>query len=517
MNKKIFGLLSVLMLAGGMTGCKGDFLNTQPSTSLSDKTLSESASGVNGVMNGIHNMFYMYNFGHRFGSGAQALGTQLDFLGNANVNSLPAIYMPVYRWTDHRDPNGSINYKAWDYMYTIIQHCNTLLQMTAEPGEMDPKVHKALRGEAKVIRAYCYNYLTVLFGKRYDKGGDNSSLGVILRLEPTIDPMARSTVAECYTQIVKDLEEGISELEAGAVQTRKNRITLPTAYGIAARIYMTMHDYAKAESYAAKAISTFKGRLQTGDELVDGFNDSNAVEWMWGYTQAGDQNNFYVNYGANYTYNFAGYNNSLKFAVNRSYYDKMGEKDVRRKWFVALDRGDKIPADADPDYFAEGDWETTGQCIKYRTKSSSSTMMDNLLMRLGEMYYIKAEAQVRQGNTSGAAETLATVMKTRDPEYVVNAALSADDLAKEILRNKRIDMYWEGQEFFDMKRLAEIPNRISAGNDTYMEDKDKATFVARNSGDNVKGLPKSANDLAWEFLIPYEELVGNKLCKQNPQ
>lgn len=523
MKKKIIGLLSLLILAGAAAGCRKDFLNTEPSSSLSDKRLAQSKEGITGVMNGIHNMFYMYSFGQGFGNGALSLSTQLDFLGNTVVNSLPAIYMSNYRWTEHRDPHGTLPYYAWDYHYTVIQHCNTLLKMTAEDSKtIEPKTLQALRGEAKVVRAYCYNVLTSLFGQRYVPGTSNDTPGVILRLLPTIDPMPRASVAECYAQIVKDIEEGISDLEKGTPQTKKNRITIPTAYGIAARIYLMMQDYAKAEAYAGKAIQTFKGKLQSGQALLDDFNNLDATEWMWGYTQATDQNNYYAGYAAHYSYNFNSNKvSSLRFAVNRSYYDKMGEKDVRRKWFVALDRGDKIPATGSANYFKGGtkkpNWETTGQCIKFGVKTLGFTFMDHVMMRLGEMYYIKAEAQARQGKVAEAAATLNTVMKSRDPEYVADTKLSAEDLAKEIMRNKRIDMYFEGQEFFDIKRLGEVPNRLAAGNDKYMTEVAAAMFRDRNSGKNAEAMPKDANDKVWQFLIPYQELKGNKLCKQNPQ
>lgn len=522
MKKILIGLLSVLILAGTV-GCKDDYLNTSPTTSLSDEMLKQTPAGVSGVLEGIHGMMYTYTFAQVFGYGAPSLNTQLDFLGNSVVNSVAAYHMGVYRWTDHRDPQGAINFYAWDFYYTLIQHCNTLLKMVDESEDLkkeDPKIVNGMIGEAKVLRAYCYANLTQLFGKRYVKGGDNSTLGVILRLEPSIDQMPRSTVEECYTQINLDIKEGLSALEKGVQQTRKNRISMATAYGIAARVALAQQEYNQAEQYAAKAIQSFDGELQDGEKLVDGFNNFEADEWMWGYRQAPDQNLYFAGYGAQYSYNFAGHNQGLKFAINRSYYDKMGENDARRKWFVALDQGDKIPEDADASYFEGGTskpgWETTGQLIKFRTKNPEASSMDNVMMRLGEMYYIQAESQARQGKVAEAAATLNKVMVTRDPDYVADATLSADELAKEILRNKKIDLFYEGQDFFDMKRLGEIPNRLASGNDAYMDDTQKASFNKRNTGVNVKGLPADANDKVWEFVIPYDEIKGNQLCEQNP-
>ncbi|WP_282918490.1 RagB/SusD family nutrient uptake outer membrane protein [Porphyromonas macacae] len=522
--KRISYIIAAVFLLAFAFGCKKSFLDTAPTDSLSDETLKQSLKGIEGVLDGIHNMFYMYYFGQRFGDGSGCLNVQLDMLSNSHVNSLTALWMSVYRWTDHRNPNGKINYLTWDYYYTLVQHANTVLKMSAEAKAIAPEDMNRLRGEALIVRAFCFSNLVQLFGKRYVPGGDNSSWGIVLRLEPNIDPMPRSTVAETYAQINKDIKEGLELFAKAKILGKKNRLTMGTAYGIAARIAMAQQDYPLAEKYANEAMKATKAKLQSGDELLNGFNNYEASEWMWGYRQAADQNRHYAGFGAHYSYNFkGGWNESLRYAINRSYYDKMNKTDVRRKWFVALDQGDKIPDDADPGYFlvdkntGENKWETTGQCIKFAVANDKSSFIDQVLMRLGEMFYIKAEAQARQNNIQGAVATLEEVMKTRDPQYTVSQDMkTADKLAEEILRNKFIDLYFEGQAFYDIKRLGIVPNRLASTNDKYMNEKQKAMFKQRNSGKNVEGLPKDASDKVWEFVIPYKELVGNKLCQQNP-
>ncbi|SJZ77286.1 RagB/SusD family nutrient uptake outer membrane protein [Porphyromonas cangingivalis] len=519
MKKILVSLISLSMLVG-ITGCKKDFLETAPSTSLSDATLKESAKGIDGILNGIHNMFYMYYFGQRFGDGSASLNVHMDFLSNSSVNSIASLGMGTHRWIDHRDPKGIINFRVWDYYYTIIQHTNTVLQMTEGGNGIAPEDLNRMRGQCHVIRAFCYNNLVQCFGKRFVRGGENNTPGVVLRLKPTIEPMPRSTVAECFEQINKDIEEGLNEMKNAKLTGARNSISLGTAYGIAARIALTQQDYAKAEEMAQKAIevSTTAGiRLQVGSELLDGFNNYQASEWMWGYHQAEDQNRYFAGFGAHFSYNFiGGWNDSFFFAINRSFYDKMGANDIRRKWFVAEDQGDEIPADADPGYFNDKKWERTGQCIKFRVLNPKRSDIDQVMMRLGEMYYIKAEAQAQQGKLAEAGTTLNTVMITRDPNYTVESTLDKDALIKEIMRNKRIDLYWEGGAFYDMKRLGEVPDRLSAGNDKYMTSDRADDFRKRNSGTNVKGLPKTADTKEWEFAIPYDEIVGNKLCEQNP-
>jgi len=90
-------------------------------------------------------------------------------------------------------------------------------------------------------------------------------------------------------------------------------------------------------------------------------------------------------------------------------------------------------------------------------------------------------------------------------------------LIEEILRNKRLDLWGEGQRFFDMKRLGIVPDRLHSSNITkYLSGVDSTTAVTRNSGDNVARMAKTADDNAWQFAIPYSELRANKLCEPNP-
>ena len=64
-------------------------------------------------------------------------------------------------------------------------------------------------GEAKFVRALCYYTLLNIYCRPY-ADGNGSKLGVILRLTPAVDAtgndVARSTVEECYVQIIKDLK-----------------------------------------------------------------------------------------------------------------------------------------------------------------------------------------------------------------------------------------------------------------------------------------------------------------------
>ena len=76
---------------------------------------------------------------------------------------------------------------------------------------------KRIEGEAKFLRALNYFELVRFFGKQYEAGKNNTQLGVPIVLKTVTDfngdlSVARNTVEEVYTQVIKDLNESIANL-----------------------------------------------------------------------------------------------------------------------------------------------------------------------------------------------------------------------------------------------------------------------------------------------------------------
>lgn len=531
---KLFRYILVCSLGAlALTSCKGDYLDTAPTSSVGEKVAEHTPTGVIALVNGIHNMMYSYGFGQLFGFGIPSLNYQLDLLGDDVINTSVAYYMTVYRWTDHRwtKDGEQINYMAWDCYYTIIQQANTAIYSYKNYLSKEERKQPAVKyayGEALGLRAYAYHCLVQLFAKRYNASTASQDLGVILRTDANYatqyDPAPRATVAAVYDQIEADLKASMDELKPPTEQSKtRNHLTYSVVAGIAARVAMCKADYAQAKTYAQAAIADQTHKLD-GASLTNGFNDYTAPEWMWGYRQAEDQNYFFGSFYAHYSYNFNAHNKGLRFAVNRSLYNELGAKDVRRKWFVCDDLGDQVPKDAAPEYFATKgatkNWEITGQSIKFKAQGPKSSFGDVVIMRVAEMYYILAEAQARLGEESDAQKTLYTIVKTRDEDFT-QPTETGTALIDKILLHKRMDLIYEGVRFFDMKRLGTPPKRLEAANFDILKNVLKLQSIyeraiERNSGTNAAEIPTTADDPRWQFSIPYQEIVGNKLCVQNP-
>lgn len=534
------GIRYILIASLGLlslSACQHDYLDLAPTSMLGQKSAEETTEGVVGLVNGLHHMMYNYAFGQVFGYGIPSLNVQLDLLGDDVINTKPAYHMNVYRWIEHRDrtdSKGTITYRAWDAYYTLILQANKAIESYRTKISEDARKQAKTRyayGEALAIRAYAYHQLVQLYAKRYNAATATSDLGVILRTDKNpskqFEPGKRSSVAECYTQIEEDLKESLATLKDLEQIEERNHLRYSTVCGIAARVALCKSDWAGAEHYASEAIAQAASRLAQGEELIDGFNNYEAPEWMWGYRQSDTQDLSWGSFSVSYAYNVVGHTKSLRFAINRDLYDQLGKQDVRRKWWVCLDQGNQVPKDAYAPYFAMNgevpQWEITGQSIKFKTKREGSTLMDLVMMRLAEMYYIKAEAEARQGKESAARQTLLDIVKTRDREFALPTT-SGEELIKQIFVHKRIDLFEEGVRFLDLKRLGQTFDRSKASNfKILLEYKGlgggKAAYDVgqnRNTGSLAQEIPTTADDKRWQFSIPYQEIKGNNLCEPNP-
>jgi hypothetical protein len=97
---------------------------------------------------------------------------------------------------------------------------------------------------------------------------------------------------------------------------------------------------------------------------------------------------------------------------------------------------------------------------KYREQFTGASVEYSIVLRLAEMYLIRSEARLAQGDLIGALEDLNHVRNTAGlPD--VGAGTDAEILAA-ILRERRVEFFTEhGHRFFDLKRLGMLGQVLS--------------------------------------------------------
>lgn len=487
---KIWGL--ILFASVVLSACEKDYLETAPTNRVAQPDVFKTTSNAWAAVNGIHRMLYQQWNGNQDQGGQSANMIYMDVMGEDLVMTAQANgwFINEYKWLSHRNVNSRVPFFNYQFYYQIIANANMIIANI--DGAQGPDTDKkAIKGQAQAYRAWSYYQMVQLFGKRYEAGTTNSQLGVPLVLTPTIEPQARSTVEDVYTQINKDLDDAITNL-TGYTRPNKSHINVNVAKGFKARVALTQQKWALAAQMASEARQGFT--LMSNAQYMEGFNNYSNPEWMWGSHQQDDQTTYFYSFFAYMSANFNSSNiRGNPKAINSKLYNQISATDIRKQLWDPTGANTAFP-------IPPGGVRKPYMNRKFLSSGgSSSSIGDVPLMRAAEMYLIEAEAKARLGQDVPAATALFTLAKNRDPQYTQSLQIG-EPLVNEILTQRRIELWGEGFRFYDLKRLNVPLDRTGANHQTSLT-------VLFN-------LP--AGDKLWEFLIPQSEINTNPLIEQNP-
>jgi hypothetical protein len=172
-------------------------------------------------------------------------------------------------------------------------------------------------------------------------------------------------------------------------------------------------------------------------------------------------------------------------------YQTIPATDCRKKCYVdfAIDdmssRAEKLEAlsayTAHPDWLLDGTgtaahsngyaYTVGGLPLKFRVAGGEAGRANQYIgwvvavpmMRVEEMYLIEAEAAAHQDAGRGVELLKNFVTTYRDPGYICKAS-SVEDAVEAVFLQKRIELWGEGQTFFDYKRLNHSVDRTTSTN-----------------------------------------------------
>lgn len=258
--------------------------------------------------------------------------------------------------------------------------------------------------------------------------------------------------------ILGDLEKA----ERMIVHLNDNSKTMPhldCVYGLMARCYMWAEDYTNAEKYARLAIDNSTSTPVTESQALNttsGFNDIN--QWMWGtqyYT--GYVNNLYcwtANMCNEISYGYTGTQLGSFVQIDANMYNRISDGDWRKLLWKAPAgstlEGQNTFIDA-----TVGAQLSDYASLKFRPGGGSVNdyTVGNVtgvpFMRIEEMYFIEAEAAAHNDEARGKKLLEDFMKRHRNPNY----SFKGSNLIDEIVFQKAVELWGEGQFFFDVKRL----------------------------------------------------------------
>lgn len=408
-------------------------------------------------------------------------------------------------------------------LYKMIKSANDIIGSLASLSEDELNEDtRAYLGTAYVYRALMYHDLYNMYLPAKNDYTDVSAVeGLTVPIivssaeEETEYKTARAPKEVLSAFVLADLDKA-EALLANYTPKSGTYPSLAVVYGIKARMFMTIMDYANAATYARKAIETSGKTPMNEDQWTDpakAFCDaSGSNSWMWYYTISGNNMGNLCNpTGFLAGESDWGYNSLTAFSVHKWIYDRLNRSDFRKKSFIDPDR-EKYPVDYyrwAPGFLDDYPFEKLQdyRCFKIRCKEadwmtySIGGAVDFPIMRVEEMYLIEAEAVGMKDGESAGAALLEKFMQTyRDPEYSYAEAKSTfgegfvKNFQEEVLYQKRVEFLGEGVGFFDAKR-------IRPGLKTWYEG---SNIIHPTVAYNMKEVSPY-----WNFVIPQSEIENN--------
>lgn len=509
--KKIF-ILS--LLAGTLfVSCNNDLLEPFTPGSLTEDVAYTSSTDLQRLMNSTYGLVanredvvfssvFTDECGIGFANGGQGINDNYVFFLNISSAS------PDIIWTQA--------YIALSRTNRVIAFADKIIAATDPSNTAELAKLRFLKAEGLTIRALLHLRIMAYFSP--DLKSDTALAGVLAdNIISTSDaPKLRSTNGEFYTLIHKDLDAAIalfsSTVSPYSGATAKLYASANLAKGLKARAYSYKGDYPNAETWANNVINTSGLVLANATNYASVFvTDAEPAntEVIFRLKRTLQQSAQATNIGNGYASVTSLISGSPFYEVGRSLFNILNATptDVRRNVIVGS------TSRIDPNYATSADYRNTDVLVlaKYPGSASVGNLnSDFKVMRLSEMYFIRAEARVAEGDLTGAATAIKAVLDGRFPTaQAAPVYANATAAWKGILDQRRLEFAFEGYRFIDLKRIGTLAGAAI--------DRDPADYSSSSSnypGGNPANLPLTSTKFA--LPIPVTELNANPTIQQNP-
>lgn len=313
---------------------------------------------------------------------------------------------------------ASGDYSDWSVPYNAIYVANTVLDGL---NKIQPdSARNRLIGQALFYRSWQFYNLLQTFALPYDSVSASTDLGIPIRTSSDFNlQVPRSTVKDCYSQIINDLKLCIGYLpQTTASPTQPTSIA---SKAFLARIYLAIGKYHLAGLYSDSV-------LLKDNSLLD-FNDINPSTLHISTSFVPED--LFHNTLKSYTFvYYSTYSN-----IDTVLYSLYNDLDLRKSI-----------------YFVK---RTTGNMTFKGSYNKNNYSYSGLAK--DEMFLIRAECEAREGDIPGAINDLNTLLTKRwkKGSFVpYNAsAMSVDSALSVILLERRKELIWRGLRWTDLRRL----------------------------------------------------------------
>lgn len=332
------------------------------------------------------------------------------------------------------NPGNLLNANFYTGSYRIIYFLNSMLDGLSGPNGLSAAKDTALTGEVKMLRAFIYFYLVNFYGE---------VPLVTTTLYTTTSTQARAPVSVVYQQILKDLQDAQKALPAVYITNDRTRPKQAVALALMARVWLFLGNWSQAALAASQVIGDARYQLEA--DLTTVFLNGSR-EAIWQLRPVYSQQLPTLETVAMATAEGAAFlpkNDSTAPAY-------MLSDSLLNSW----EPGDQRVMTWTKKVVVRG----KAFVYPWKYKQALWLAVDpeyEMVLRLAELYLIRAEARARMGDGMGAAADL-NLVRLRAGLGVTTATTGAE-LVETVLKERRVELMVEwGHRWLDLKRMGMV-------------------------------------------------------------
>lgn len=370
---------------------------------------------------------------------------------------------------------------SWANRYNVLNRINRVLAAAENvtPGVGEGADYNNVVGMLRALRGYLHSELLLYYGLNFE---DPSALGVVIQNFVSTDGFSeRNTTGE----VLAAIEDDFTAATGLITSTDKSFPTDDMITFQRARNALYSGNYSAAVTFANTIIGKYPLAAPADYTAMFG-GDANDSEVVWRYDNVQGANN---SVAGNFIFTGTGGN---FIELSNGLFDAL-----------AADGGVRFTVNVAADGTNGSDF-TAGQygIFKYPPNGDTQYINDYKLMRVSEMYLIRAEAYARQSQFGPAAADITTLRTIRGSVIATPAYANLAQAIADIKAERRVELAFEGHRYLDIKRYRNILN----------------VGIERDPRDCPGGIPCSVPNTSEKFIfpIPIAEINANPDITQAP-
>ena len=421
---------------------------------------------------------------------------------NAYGGSTGSQVVPIE--TNAIDGGNSVLARDWDRYLADVAQANTVIENIDKVPDatLTTTERKEWKAEAKIFRSLVWFDMIRIWGNIpvVTKEGKDITAENIEEVYPLYYPK-QTEPSEAYAQMIKDLTEAITDAPANNTGD-KTKFSKSVARALLAKVYAEKpaRDYSKVlqycndviadgftlnsnygDIYALNSAGTDLKKRSTPESILEvNFypGGGNWVTWMFGKDLLDPEANFswakWVTPTRDLIAAFTSENDNIRKSESIVYY--------KASW---------------SNYYPSSNYP-----FMYKMRSAVNSIIK---IRFADILLLKAEALANLDGAANldAAETIVNQIRARVslPALSSSAKASKESMLNAILKERRLELAFEGQRWFDLVRYEKVEEVMN-------------TLNSRDSG--RLPLRRSFTTISYLFPIPSTAIDLNTNLVQNP-